>query len=212
MTKTLLFFLLTCISYPVFAQNDEVVITGKVTDGNGDPIPGVNIFVKNTSIGTISEFDGSYRIAVPAESQFIVFSYIGYLTIEEPINNRSIMVVALVEDTKQLEEIIFTGYSSQKKADVIGSISSLNPAAVKDMPISGIDQALQGQVSGVSVTQSSGTPGGGIMVRIRETLPFPVVTGLCTLLMEFQCVMVVFLHVVLVARMIMPWQHSIPMT
>jgi TonB-linked SusC/RagA family outer membrane protein len=167
MTKTLLFFLLTCISYPVFAQNDEVVITGKVTDGNGDPIPGVNIFVKNTSIGTISEFDGSYRIAVPAESQFIVFSYIGYLTIEEPINNRSIMVVALVEDTKQLEEIIVTGYSSQKKADVIGSISSLNPAAVKDMPISGIDQALQGQVSGVSVTQSSGTPGGGIMVRIR---------------------------------------------
>ncbi|MCK5702182.1 MAG: TonB-dependent receptor plug domain-containing protein, partial [Cyclobacteriaceae bacterium] len=73
----------------------------------------------------------------------------------------------LTEDTKQLDEIVVTGYSSQKKADVIGSISSLDPAVIKDMPITGLDQALQGQVSGVSVTQSSGTPGGGIMVRVR---------------------------------------------
>ncbi|NJN25592.1 MAG: TonB-dependent receptor [Cyclobacteriaceae bacterium] len=157
-------FLIIC---PLVAQDAQSTITGMVTGINGDPIPGVNIFIQNTTIGTISEFDGSYEINVPAEAQFIVFSYIGYLTTEEPIDNRSIINVVLLEDTKQLEEIVVTGYTSQKKADVIGSISSINPESVKDMPIIGIDQALQGQVSGVSVTQSSGTPGGGIMVRVR---------------------------------------------
>ncbi len=160
-----LFFVFT--SFSLFSQEKEISISGKVTGLNNDPIPGVNIFIKGTSTGTISEFNGAYKISIPANAELLVFSYIGYNTIEEPINNRSIINVTMTEDTKQLEEIVVTGYSSQSKADVIGSISSLDPAIVKDMPISGIDQALQGQVSGVSVTQSSGTPGGGIMVRVR---------------------------------------------
>jgi len=167
MNRSLLTIILLVLTINLRAQNGEDIISGKVTDENGDPIPGVNIFVKNTSTGTISEFDGAFQLAIPSEAQIIVFSYIGYLTVEEPINNRSIINVTLTEDTQQLEEIIVTGYSSQKKADVIGSISSLNPEIVKDMPITGLDQALQGQVPGVSVTQSSGTPGGGIMVRVR---------------------------------------------
>ncbi len=167
MIKTLLSLLFILFTFQIFAQDNESIISGQVTDEKGDPIPGVNIFIKNTSTGTISEFDGNYRLTIPSEAQFIVFSYIGYLKIEEPINNRNIINVVMVEDAQELEEIIVTGYSSQKKADVIGSISSLNPATVKDMPITGLDQALQGQVPGVSVTQSSGTPGGGIMVRIR---------------------------------------------
>jgi TonB-linked SusC/RagA family outer membrane protein len=167
MNRALLTIILLVLTINLRAQNGEDVISGKVTDENGDPVPGVNIFIKNTSTGTISEFDGAFQLAIPSEAQIIVFSYIGYLTVEEPINNRSIINVTLTEDTQQLEEIIVTGYSSQKKADVIGSISSLNPEVVKDMPITGLDQALQGQVPGVSVTQSSGTPGGGIMVRVR---------------------------------------------
>lgn len=168
MNKTLLALLLyTTCTFKLFAQNNEVVITGNVSDVNGDPIPGVNIFIKNTSTGTISEFNGNYTIDIPADAQILVFSYIGFLTVEEPVNNRNIIDIVLAEDTQQLEEIVVTGYSSQKKADVIGSISSIDPKAVKDMPITGLDQALQGQVSGVSVTQSSGTPGGGIMVRVR---------------------------------------------
>ncbi len=165
MRKFLLLF--SIISFQLFAQENIITITGKVTATDGEPIPGVNIFLKNTSTGTISEFNGNYKLSIPAESQILVFSYIGYLTIEEPINNRNVIEVVMTEDTKQLDEIVVTGYSTQRKADVIGSISSLSPAAVKDMPITGIDQALQGQVSGVSVTQSSGTPGGGIMVRVR---------------------------------------------
>ncbi len=167
MIKSLLFFFFSLLTLQLFAQVDDLIISGKVTDEKGDPIPGVNIFVRNTSIGTISEFNGNYRLEIPPNAQYIVYSYIGYQTVEEPINNRSVIDIVLQEDAQELEEIIVTGYSSQKKADVIGSISSLNPETVKDMPIAGLDQALQGQVPGVSVTQSSGTPGGGIMVRIR---------------------------------------------
>ena len=168
MIKSLLALLLiTFCSFQVFSQDSEIVITGKVTGENGDPIPGVNIFIQNTTTGTISEFDGNYSISIPENAQLLVFSYIGFLKIEEPINNRNIIDIVMIEDTKQLEEIVVMGYSSQKKADVIGSISSIDPAVIKDMPITGLDQALQGQVSGVSVTQSSGTPGGGIMVRVR---------------------------------------------
>ncbi len=165
--KLLLLLLFTINSFYLFSQENEIIITGKVTGENGDAIPGVNIFIQNTSTGTISEFNGTYRLAIPEDAQFIVFSYIGFLTIEEPVNNRNVIDIVLTEDTQQLEEIVITGYSSQKKADVIGSISSVDPKVVKDMPITGLDQALQGQVSGVSVTQSSGTPGGGIMVRVR---------------------------------------------
>ena len=168
MNKTvLLLFLFFLTTLTLFAQNEEIIISGKISDEKGEPLPGVNIFIQYTTVGTISEFDGSYSISIPTSAEKLVFSYIGFLTIEEPINNRSTIDVVMLEDTRQLDEIIVTGYSSQKKADVIGSISSIDPADVKDMPITGLDQALQGQVSGVSVTQSSGTPGGGIMVRIR---------------------------------------------
>ena len=167
MYRTLLLFIFALSSLELFSQDNEILISGKVADTKGDAIPGVNIFIKNTSTGTISEFDGNYQLAIPTDAQFIVYSYIGFITIEEPINNRNIIDIVLIEDTQQLEEIVVTGYSSQKKADVIGSIASIDPKVVKDMPITGLDQALQGQVSGVSVTQSSGTPGGGIMVRVR---------------------------------------------
>ncbi|MCK5468837.1 MAG: carboxypeptidase-like regulatory domain-containing protein, partial [Cyclobacteriaceae bacterium] len=152
MNRTLLLLLFTLSSFQLFSQENEIFIRGKVTGVNSDPIPGVNIFIQNTSTGTISEFDGTYKLSIPDSAQYIVFSYIGFLTKEEPINNRNIIDVVMTEDTKQLEEIVVTGYSSQKKADVIGSISSIDPAVIKDMPITGLDQALQGQVSGVSVT------------------------------------------------------------
>ena len=106
MNKSLLTILIFALTTQLFGQNSEEIISGKVSDEKGDPIPGVNIFIKNTSTGTISEFDGTYQLAIPSESQFVVFSYIGYLTVEEPINNRSIIDVILIEDTQQLEEII----------------------------------------------------------------------------------------------------------
>ena len=154
-------------SISAIAQSGNMTISGKITNQKGEAIPGVNIFIQNTTTGTISEFDGTYRLNIPDSTKNLVFSYIGFITINEPVNGRSIINIVLEENTQTLEEIVVTGYSSQKKADVIGSISTIDPATIKDMPITGFDQALQGQVSGVSVTQSSGTPGGGIMVRVR---------------------------------------------
>jgi len=167
MHRILLLIFGLILSLDLLAQSGELVISGKVTDTAGDPIPGVNIFVRGQATGTISGFDGNYTLTLPAGVEILFFSYIGYITLEEPINNRSIINITLQEDTKQLDEIVVTGYSSQKKADVIGAIGSLNPEVIKDMPVVGLDQALQGQIAGVSVTQSSGTPGGGIMVRVR---------------------------------------------
>ena len=98
MNKTLLLALLICIApLLIFAQDNDITITGKVTDENNDPIPGVNIFIKNTSTGTISEFDGSYAIAIPSDAMFIVFPYIGFLTIEEPINNRNVFTASTLD-------------------------------------------------------------------------------------------------------------------
>ncbi|MDZ7606396.1 MAG: TonB-dependent receptor [Cyclobacteriaceae bacterium] len=167
MHRILLLIFGIILSLDLLAQSGELAISGMVTDASGNPIPGVNIFVRGQATGTISGFDGNYKLALPAGVETLVFSYIGYITLEEPINNRSVINITLQEDTKQLEEIVVTGYGSQKKADIIGAIGSLNPAVIKDMPVVGLDQALQGQIAGVSVTQSSGTPGGGIMVRVR---------------------------------------------
>ncbi|MCK5369954.1 MAG: carboxypeptidase-like regulatory domain-containing protein, partial [Cyclobacteriaceae bacterium] len=91
MYRTLLLFIFALSSLELFSQDNEIFISGKVADTKGDAIPGVNIFIKNTSTGTISEFDGNYQLAIPTDAQFIVFSYIGFITIEEPINNRNII-------------------------------------------------------------------------------------------------------------------------
>jgi TonB-dependent starch-binding outer membrane protein SusC len=152
---------------PLLSLAQDRTVSGRVTDAAGNVLPGVNISILNTSAGTITDIEGNYSLQVPADATVLVFSYIGYVRIEEPLNGRSRIDIALLEDTQQLEEIVVTGYSTQKKRDIIGSISSLSPETIKDMPIVGLDQALQGQMAGVAVTQSSGTPGGGIMVRVR---------------------------------------------
>ena len=157
-------FLLSCIT-PSSAQDRR--ISGRVTDVSGNALPGVNIVIENTGKGTITDAEGNYSLEVPMEANVLAYSYIGYSPTAVEIGNRSNIDVVMEEDTRQLEELVFTGYSSQNKRDITGSISSLNPATLKDMPVVGLDQALQGQVAGVSVTQSSGSPGGGIMVRVR---------------------------------------------
>ena len=162
-----LLVVLFLFGFSQWVQAQQKVISGTVKDAKGNAIPGVNIFIQNTTTGTISDFEGHYSLSVPQDAPVLVFSYIGYTKVEENIDDRTIIDVVMQEDTKQLQEIVVTGYSTQKRADIVGSISSVNPQAVKDMPITGLDQALQGQVSGVTVTKSSGEPGGGIMVRIR---------------------------------------------
>ncbi len=167
MKKFLLLFLVSPFII-FFSAHAQQVITGKVlsTEDNTG-LPGVNVLVKNTSIGTTTNIDGDFSLEVPADANTLVFSFIGYKTEEVNIGNRTNILVSLEPDVTELTEVIVTGYSTRQKRDVIGSIASITPEDMKDIPIGSIDQGLQGQAAGVQVSQSSGTPGGGIAVRVR---------------------------------------------
>ncbi|WP_028663871.1 SusC/RagA family TonB-linked outer membrane protein [Runella zeae] len=154
------------LSVAVVAQTRTV--TGKVTSANsGEPMPGVNVTLKGATTGASTDIEGNYRITIPSGKATLVFSFIGMLPQEVNITNRTTINVELVENPTQLNEVVVTGYNSTQKKDILGSITSISTSKFKDIPVAGFDQALQGQAAGVQVTQSSGTPGGGVAVRIR---------------------------------------------
>ncbi|MDH4057325.1 MAG: TonB-dependent receptor, partial [Cyclobacteriaceae bacterium] len=155
-------FIFSCIS--VLSQVD---VRGRVTSATEPTgLPGVNITIKGTSLGTISDPQGKFNIAVPTDAT-LIFSFVGYRTQEIILEGRSTLDIVLEESQEELGEVIVVGYSSIAKRDITGSIGTIKTDNFKELSINGIDQALQGQVAGVRVTQSSGTPGGGISVRIR---------------------------------------------
>jgi TonB-dependent starch-binding outer membrane protein SusC len=163
MRKFLLLFLFT-IPSTVFCQ---LTIVGKVsstTDPEG--LPGVNVTIKGTNQGTITDVNGRFSLSAPADGT-LIFSFIGFKTQEIALAGKTSLEVLLEENAQQLSEVIVTGYSSVAKRDITGSVTSIKADKFKEISLNGVDQALQGQVAGVQVTQSSGTPGGGIAVRIR---------------------------------------------
>jgi len=129
-------------------------------------LPGVNVVIKGTTQGTITDLEGRFALDVPQGST-LVFSFIGYKPVEVVFTGQPNLEIILEEELKELSEVVIMGYSSVEKRDITGSVTSIKADKFKDISLSGIDQALQGQAAGVQVTQSSGTPGGGISVRIR---------------------------------------------
>jgi TonB-linked SusC/RagA family outer membrane protein len=145
----------------------QTILTGKVvaaTEPNG--LPGVNIAIKGTLTGTMTDIDGKFSIEVK-QGEVLVFSFVSFKTQEITYTGQTNLIVTLEENTTELDEIVVVGYSSVEKKDITGSIVSVKAESFKNISVNGIDQALQGQAPGVQVTQSSGTPGGGIVVRIR---------------------------------------------
>jgi TonB-linked SusC/RagA family outer membrane protein len=158
-----LFFAL--LSTQAMAQQQ---VAGKVTDSRGEPLPGVNIIIKNTSKGTVTGVDGNYSLGVD-EKSILSFSFIGYISQEIPVNASTKIDVTLKEDLQNLDEVVVVGYGTVKKSDLTGSVSSISSAELKATPVTTFDQALQGRAAGVQVVQSSGAPGGGTNIRIRGT-------------------------------------------
>lgn len=144
----------------------DFVVRGKVADEQSNPIPGVNILLKGTTIGTTSDVSGDYSISVPDEGAVLVFSFIGYLTEEIAVGNRMEVNVTLMPDVKQLGEVVVVGYGTQKRASVTGAISSVSSEEIGLQPVVNIGQALQGRVPGVTVV-NNGAPGAAPIVRIR---------------------------------------------
>ncbi|MBC7922172.1 MAG: TonB-dependent receptor [Ferruginibacter sp.] len=150
---------------PVFAQ--ERTVSGTVTSADdGATLPGVSVGVKGTANGVITGIDGTYRLSVP-EGATLVFSFIGLAAQEIILGNQTVLNVQMRPTDTALEEFVVTGYQTEKKRNIIGPVAIVNFKDFKEIPVAGLDQALQGQAAGVLVTQSSGTPGGGITVRIR---------------------------------------------
>ena len=159
-------FLLLMLPLCLLAQNRRV--SGRVTSAqDGTAIPGVNVVVQGTTVGVTTDADGNYTISVPSGSTILRFSSIGLVTQQVTVDNRSTVNVQMQESVNELAQVVVTGYNSTQKKDITGSIASVTAEKFRDIPVSGLDQALQGQAAGVQVSSSSGTPGGGITVRIR---------------------------------------------
>lgn len=168
MRKTLLFLIFSFLAWSAHAQ--DRTIRGKVTspdDNSG--MPGVSVFVKGTDKGAVTDANGAYQVQVSPGENTLVFSFIGYITTEATIDNREVVNITLQEDSKQLSEVVVTGYTTGDKRLLTESIGVVKSDAIKDLPVSSIDGVLQGQTAGVQVMQNSGTPGGGMSVRVRGT-------------------------------------------
>ena len=145
----------------------EKTITGKVTSPDGEELAGVTVIETGTRNGTVTDASGNYRIRVSDAAQSIEFSYLSFVTQIVTINARSVIDVVLEPDAKTLSEVVVVGYNVEKKALLTGSIGEIKSSDLKNLPVPGIDGAMQGQAAGVQVSQNSGTPGGGMSVRIR---------------------------------------------
>jgi TonB-linked SusC/RagA family outer membrane protein len=144
-------------------------IAGKVSDEKGEGLPGVSVVVKNTTRGTSTDANGRFKLNVPEEATTLVFSFVGYLSQEVVIGNRSDINLSLKVDTKSLEEVVVVGYGTVKKSDLTGSLSQVKSKELNSFPNGNVLQALSGRAAGVQVLQNTGAPGGGVSVRIRGT-------------------------------------------
>ena len=145
------------------------VITGLVTESDGNPLPGVTIMEKGTTNGTLSDATGNYRITVTTANPVLVFSFVGYTSVEVPVGTRSVVSTSLAASEVGLDEIVVIGYGTVKKSDLTGSVASIRGDVMRDVPASNISQALQGRISGVDMSQTSTKPGATMQIRVRGT-------------------------------------------
>ena len=160
----LVLFLLLCSITSTYSQ--QKLISGTVTSEDNLPIAGANVIIQGKNRGTITDFDGNYQLAVGAGEK-ITFSYIGYSSQTIAFANQKNINVSLKEDISVLDEIVVVGYGTQKKKEVTGAVSVVEAETIEKLNPTRVEQALQGQVSGVNVTSSSGSPGSGLDIRIR---------------------------------------------
>jgi len=154
-------------AFTVTAQQQTV--TGKVTDSEtGEALPGVNIVIKGTTTGTISDVDGNYRINVNnIQTDVLEFRFIGFSEQEVPLNGRSVVNVAMEMTSFGIDEVVAIGYGTVRKRDLTGSVSSVSGESLQDIPVASTAQALTGRLTGVQITTTEGSPDAEIKIRVR---------------------------------------------
>ncbi|MEM6830696.1 MAG: SusC/RagA family TonB-linked outer membrane protein, partial [Bacteroidota bacterium] len=145
------------------AQNK---VSGTIIDAYGEVLIGASIIEEGTSNGTITDIDGNYTLTVSTEAK-LIYSFLGFVTQTERVNNRTRIDIKLLEDKKLLDEVVVIGYGTQREESISGSVAQVKAEDLADVPQISIDQLLQGRAAGVSVSQNSGAPGSSVSVRIR---------------------------------------------
>ena len=166
MKNTLLKSCLLMGAFLCFSQVKAQTVAGNVSDGMG-PLSGANVLVKGTTNGTQTDFDGNYALENVNNTATLVFSYLGYKTVEVPVNGNSTVNVTMEEDASQLEEVVLIGYGSQKKSDLTGAVGQVDADQLQERPATSLNQALSGKIAGVQVNTNSGRPGGKSNIRVR---------------------------------------------
>jgi TonB-linked SusC/RagA family outer membrane protein len=170
LTKVLIFCFLAVL-FSLYGQAQDVVVSGKVVDESRLPIPGATVLIKGTTKATATDMDGNYQLKV-APTGTLVFSYMGYSSIQEPVQGRTRVEVKLAPESQSLQEVVVVGYGTQKKSVNTGAISSVKAKDLEKIPNGRVEQALQGRVSGVIVSAQSGQPGAASTVRVRGLTTF----------------------------------------
>ena len=175
------------ITFPVFANASSLEvddnnineasfqqnITGTVSDESG-PIPGVSVQVKGSTTGTVTDFDGNYSLAAKDANAILIFSYIGYKTQEVPANGKATLDITLVADVANLDEVVIVGYTSKKRGELTGSVSTLKAADIENTSNREVAKSLSGKVTGVIISDRGGYPGSdgdvSLLIRGQSTL------------------------------------------
>jgi len=168
-------FLLTLFFLPaiLFAQNtDRTPVTGVITGPDNAPLAGATVTVKGTTIATSSNANGVYTIRANS-SDILVFTFVGYERQEKAVGKNSTVNVTLATaGNTNLDQVVVLGYSSQRKKDITGAVSTISTKDIASLPVGGIDQIMQGKASGVAITQATGAPGAGVSMIIRGQASF----------------------------------------
>ena len=143
----------------VTSEQQQITITGTVTDEQGETLPGVNVVIKGTNIGVVTNMDGVFNITVPNEDAVLAFSFVGYTSREIKVGNQRIMSVVMNEDTRQIEEVVVTGYGTQRKSTLTGSISSVSNQELTVTKNENVVNMLSGKMPGLRITQRNAQPG-----------------------------------------------------
>jgi len=170
---------------PVADDIQQLSISGKVTDSQTrEPMPGVNVLVKGSTVGSITDAGGKYTLNVSDRNAVLVFSFIGYTTIEVPAAGRAVIDVSLASDVLTLEEVVVVGYGVQKKTSLTAAVATVEGKGIASLPVSSLGNTLGGRVSGLITKQSTGDPGrdeSNIYIRgrssIGSTQPLTIVDG-----------------------------------
>jgi TonB-dependent starch-binding outer membrane protein SusC len=143
----------------------DIIVRGKVSDNQG-PLPGVSVRVKGGSASTTTDIDGNYSINAP-ENGTLLFTYIGFEDREVAVNNQRTINITLTAAAKSLQEVVVVGYGTQRRGSVTGAVSTVSGSDIATSAVTGVGQAIQGKISGVQITRSSGAPGAGVDIRVR---------------------------------------------